>query len=209
MFSTIRLQIQAVGSALLLPVQDTLFRLLEVFVCDLHTAFTKRHQTSFSTDGLDVSAGQVILGHDELRKVDISRKGHLRCVDVEDSAFSFLIRQWELDLAIDSAGADQGRVESLNAIGGHDHLDVATRVKTVELVQQLQHGSLDLAFAAGVGVVSLCAHSVDFVDENDGRCVFFCNTEQLADEFRSITLKGIEVNEIQRCSYRVLPNISE
>lgn len=50
-------------------------------------------------------------------------------------------------------GSDEGGVQGFYPIGGHDDLDVSPRVKAVQLVEQLQHGSLDLPLAAGVGVV--------------------------------------------------------
>jgi hypothetical protein len=39
-------------------------------------------------------------------------------------------------------------VERLNLVCGHEDLDVATSVKAIKLVEEFQHGSLDLAFTA-------------------------------------------------------------
>jgi hypothetical protein len=39
-------------------------------------------------------------------------------------------------------------------IGGHQHFDVASRVKAVQLIDELQHGTLDLIIAASTIVKS-------------------------------------------------------
>lgn len=50
-------------------------------------------------------------------------------------------------------GSDEGRVQGFYPIGGHDDFDVSPRVEAVQLVEQLQHGPLDLPLTPGVGVV--------------------------------------------------------
>jgi hypothetical protein len=64
------------------------------------------------------------------------------------------VRQRELDLSIDSSRSNERRVERLDLIGGHDDFDVASSVEPVELVEEFEHGSLDLSLAAGGRVVS-------------------------------------------------------
>lgn len=49
--------------------------------------------------------------------------------------------------------SDEGRIQGLDPIGGHDDLDVSSGVKSVQLVEELQHGSLDLTLASRVGVI--------------------------------------------------------
>jgi hypothetical protein len=88
----------------------------------------------------------------------------------------------EQNLAVDAARSDEGRVERLDFVGGHDDLDVATIVEAVQLVQQLKHGALDLAFAARGRLVPLGADGVDLIDEDNGRRVLGCDLEELAHE---------------------------
>jgi hypothetical protein len=64
------------------------------------------------------------------------------------------VRQRELDLSIDSSRSNERRVERLDLVGGHDDFDVASSVEPVELVEEFEHGSLDLSLAAGGRVVS-------------------------------------------------------
>ena len=41
---------------------------------------------------------------------------------------------------VKTSWSEQGRVESVGSVGGHDHLDLTERVKAVHLVQQLSGG---------------------------------------------------------------------
>lgn len=59
------------------------------------------------------------------------------------------VRQAKLDLAVQTAWSHEGRVQGVWPVGGHQHLDVATRVEAVQLVDELQHCPLDLIVTAG------------------------------------------------------------
>ena len=59
-------------------------------------------------------------------------------------------------------------------------------VKTIKLIQQLQHSPLDFLLPSRVGVVSLCSNSVDLVDEDDCWGVLLSCLEQLPHQFRSV-----------------------
>ncbi len=91
------------------------------------------HETSFCTDGFDVRAGEVLLGADVFVDVDVVRQRHPIGVNVEDAATGFVVRQRKLDLSVNPARTDQGRIQAVDTVGGHDHLHVTTRVKSVEL----------------------------------------------------------------------------
>lgn len=54
------------------------------------------------------------------------------------------VRQAELDLPVQTSRPHEGRVQGVRSVGGHQHFDVATRVKSVQLVDELQHSPLDL-----------------------------------------------------------------
>ena len=57
------------------------------------------------------------------------------------------IRVLEENLSVNTTRADQGRVESVDLVGSHDDLDVTAVVETVQLVEQLQHSSLNFALS--------------------------------------------------------------
>lgn len=45
---------------------------------------------------------------------------------------------------------DQSRVQGLDPVGGHDDLNVASGVKTIQLVKKLQHGPLNFSLTTRV-----------------------------------------------------------
>mmetsp|Transcript_22528 Transcript_22528/g.72949 ORF Transcript_22528/g.72949 Transcript_22528/m.72949 type:complete len:408 (-) Transcript_22528:387-1610(-) len=180
-------QVHALGDAALLLVQSLLLRLAHVHLCDLHAPLSEGQHTGLGAHGLDVGAAELVLGNDEFLQVDVVRERHLARVDLEDPSLGLLVRQWELDLPVDTPGTDHGRVQRIDAVGGHDDLDFAAVVETVELIQQFKHRTLNLLLTTARGVVPLGCHSIDFVDENDRRRGFLRKAEHLADQFRPIT----------------------
>lgn len=62
------------------------------------------------------------------------------------------VGQAELDLPVQTAGPHEGRVQGVWSVGGHQYLDVATRVETVQLVDELQHRPLHLVVSASAVV---------------------------------------------------------
>ena len=54
-------------------------------------------------------------------------------VDLEDVDSALLIWQTELIFGIEPAGAQQGRVQGVRSVGGHQHLNVASRIEAVQL----------------------------------------------------------------------------
>lgn len=66
-----------------------------------------------------------------------------------------MTRQLAADVRADAppTRSDEGRVQRLYPVGGHDDFNVSPRVEAIQLVEQLQHGPLDLPLAAGVGVI--------------------------------------------------------
>ena len=58
------------------------------------------------------------------------------------------VRVLEENLSINTTRTDQSRVESVDLVGGHDDLDVTAVVETVQLVEQLQHSSLNFALSS-------------------------------------------------------------
>lgn len=64
------------------------------------------------------------------------------------------VRQAELNLPVQTARSHQGRVECVRSVGGHQNLDVPTRVEPVQLVDELQHGPLDLVVSTGAIIKS-------------------------------------------------------
>jgi hypothetical protein len=60
----------------------------------------------------------------------------------------FQVGQAKFDLAIETAGTEQGRIERARPVGRHEDLGVAARVKAVHFRDNLQHDPLFLVVAA-------------------------------------------------------------
>ena len=61
-------------------------------------------------------------------EVDVFAEGHAARVDAEDVALRLHVGERKLDLPVDAAGADQGRVQGLDAVRRHDHLRRQTSI---------------------------------------------------------------------------------
>ena len=97
-----------------------------------------------------------------------------------------LVRMGKLDLAIETPGAQQRRVQDVDAVRGGDHLDIGIRLKAVELIKQLKHGTLHFAIARFLAVEPLGADGVQLVDENDGGCFLLGESEGVAHKLGTV-----------------------
>lgn len=94
---------------------------------------------------------------------------------------AFIIRQAKLDFTVQSTRTEQRRVQGIrpecqlapvrsgvgSPVGSHDDFDISARVKSVQLVNELQHGSLNLVITALSIVESGTTNRVDFVEKDD------------------------------------------
>ena len=78
------------------------------------------------------------------------------------------VGQRELDLPVETAGPEEGGVEGVLPVGGHDDLDVGRLVESVHLVEELEQDALNFPVGAGLRVETLRRDRVDLVDEDDG-----------------------------------------
>jgi hypothetical protein len=67
---------------------------------------------------------------DELFEIDVIGECHARRMNVEDAPFGGGVGHWELDFAVDTAGAQQRRVQTLDSVRGHNHLTTTTPQRT-------------------------------------------------------------------------------
>ena len=88
----------------------------------------------------DVSAARTVF------QIYVRAQVHLARDCLEDETLLTPRGQWELDLPVDTTWSDERRVKGLDLVGGHDDLDVPSGVETIELVEELQHSTLDFAF---------------------------------------------------------------
>lgn len=101
----------------------------------------------------------------------ISCRGNTGCtalgVDLEDLSASLEVGKAKLDLAVQAARAHQRRVQSVWAVGRHEHLDVAPRVEAIQLVDDLEHGALHLVVTARAVIEARTTNGIHLVEEHD------------------------------------------
>ena len=95
-------------------------------------------------------------------------KFKLRSIRLDKNYKTVPVGQRELDLPVETAGPEEGGVEGVLPVGGHDDLDVCRLVESVHLVEQLEEDALHLPVGAGLRVETLRRDRVDLVDEDDG-----------------------------------------
>ena len=84
------------------------------------------------------------------------------------------------DLAVEAAGAQQGRVEDVGPVGGRHHHDALGGLEAVHLGQHLVERLLALVVAAAEAGAALAADGVDLVDEDDRPAHLAGRLEQVA-----------------------------
>jgi len=98
--------VKSLGDVALLPVEDLVLRFSEVSHADLHSSFSQGDETRFGAKGLNIGTREVILRHNEFFKVDVGGQAHLARVNLENSSLRLFVREWELDLTINSTRSD-------------------------------------------------------------------------------------------------------
>ena len=101
-------------------------------------------------------------------------------MDLENTLAALEVRVVHHDLAVETAGTQQRRVENVGAVGGRDDDDVGAGFETVHLDQNLVQRLLALVMAAAQSSATLAADRVDFVDEDDRRRFGLGALEQVA-----------------------------
>jgi hypothetical protein len=112
---------------------------------------------------------------------------HALGVDLEDLRTALEVRKAELDLTIQTTGTQQRRVERIGSVGGHQHLDVTTRIEAIELVDELEHGALHFVVAASTIIVSSATDGIDLIKEDDACLLGARHLEQLTHHASTLT----------------------
>mmetsp|Transcript_13197 Transcript_13197/g.33484 ORF Transcript_13197/g.33484 Transcript_13197/m.33484 type:complete len:417 (-) Transcript_13197:74-1324(-) len=158
-------------------------RHLQILLRNVHPPLPQRKHPRLRAHRLHLRAARAAHLLRDLCEVDPADEVHLARVDLEDVQPRRLVRVRELDLAVDPSRAQQRGVQDVDAVGGHEDLDVGDGLEAVELVQELEHGPLDLGVTAAAAAAA-AAHPrapdrVDLVHEDDRRRVLPRHHEQL------------------------------
>ena len=103
---------------------------------------------------------------------------HVPRVYLEDLEPALLVRDLDLDLAVEASWPSQGRVDGVGPVGRRYDDDLASCLEPVHEREQLAD---DSALHLSGDLLSLWSDRVDLVDEYDGRCLLLCFLEDLAE----------------------------
>ena len=102
-------------------------------------------------------------------------------VDFQDLLAALEVGQLHGHPAVKAAGAGEGRVQRLRAVGGGQNDDAVVILKAIHLGQQLVQGLLPLVVAAVLAAVALLANGVDLINEDDAGGFLLGLLEQVTD----------------------------
>ena len=93
-----------------------------MLVAELRSAFPEGDHTRLNTHRLQLCAVELVRAPRQLLVVHVGANGHLPAVDLEDSRARRLVRERELDLAVQTAGTEKGGVENVDTVRRGDDL---------------------------------------------------------------------------------------
>ena len=134
-----------------------------------------------------IGAGEAGRAAGQDLQLHIRRQRHLAHVNLQDALAADHVRVRDHDLTVETAGAQQRRVEHVGTVGGGDQDDAFIGLETVHLDQKLVQRLLALVVAAAKAGAAMAADGVDLVDEDDAGRVLLRLLEHVADPRRADT----------------------
>ena len=161
--------------------QNLVLRLLEVLHLDHARRPARRHQRRFIAKVRQIGTGHAGRPARDDVRADVLAQRHLAHVDVEDLLASTNIGQRHIDLAVETARAQQRRVQYVRPVGrgDHDHADVG--FKSVHLNQHLVERLLAFIVTPTQAGSALASDRVDFVDKDDAGRILLGVIEHVAN----------------------------
>lgn len=95
------------------------------------------------------------------------------------------IWQTKFHFSVQTTRSHQRWIQNVRPVGGHQHFDVASRIETVQLIDQLQHGTLHFVIATCSVVESRTADRIDLVEEYQARLLRSGHLEQFTNHTRT------------------------
>mmetsp|Transcript_3083 Transcript_3083/g.5205 ORF Transcript_3083/g.5205 Transcript_3083/m.5205 type:complete len:212 (+) Transcript_3083:249-884(+) len=88
-------------------------------------------------------------------------------MDSHDLCSSIFRGVWQFNLTIQPSRPQQCRVQNVRTVRGGNDLDHVIRVKSIQLTQQFQHGTLDLAITRLVAPKTFGTNSIQLVNKDN------------------------------------------
>ena len=161
--------------------------LVEGAVVDQLGVGARRQQRSLVQHVREVGAGEAGRLAGEHFEVDAGGERLAATVHLEDLLAAVEVGSVDADLAVETTGTQQRRVEDVGAVRRRDHDDVRLDVEAVHLDEELVQRLLALVVSTAEACATVTADRVDLVDEDDRRGVLLGLLEQVAHTARADT----------------------
>ena len=147
---------------------------------DLRQVVARGEQRSLVHHVHQIRAGEVGGAAGQHLQIHVLAQGLVAGMHLQDLLATDHVGVVDHDAAVEAAGAQQGRVEHVAAVGGSKHDHALVVGKAVHLDEQLVQGLLALVVTAAQACAALAADRVDLIDEHDGGGVLLGLGEQVA-----------------------------
>ena len=160
--------------------QDLVAGTVEVVHADFLLAATRGKQRRFVGQVGQVRTGEARGTARDHHRLDIVGQRQLAHVHLEDLLAALDVRQADYDLAIETARAQQRRIQHVRTVGGGDDDHALASLETVHFDQQLVQRLLALVMTAAETGATMATDGVDFIDEDDARGLLLGLLEHVA-----------------------------
>ena len=172
--------VEYAGAAFAAPA-DFVAGFFEVFFLDGGGAAAGGEEGGFVHEVGEVGAGEAGGAAGDVAEFDGGVELDFAGVDFEDGFASVEGGEVHYDLAVEAAGAEEGGVEDVGAVGGGDDDDAFLGVEAVHFDEQGVEGLLAFVVAAANAGEAGAADGVNLVYEDDAGGVLFALLEHVAD----------------------------
>mmetsp|Transcript_4465 Transcript_4465/g.10380 ORF Transcript_4465/g.10380 Transcript_4465/m.10380 type:complete len:347 (-) Transcript_4465:220-1260(-) len=112
---------------------------------------------------------------------------HLRSEGLEDQPTLPTVGHWEFNFPVQSPRAQEGGIQSVFSVCGHDDLHSGVLVESVHLVEKLQKDSLHLTIRPSLRIESLRSNRIHLINEHNARFVLPRQPEHISDHSRALS----------------------
>lgn len=171
----------------LFVILDLPARLHKVLLNTVVPVFANGEHTGLSAHVSQVSAIELLANLSQSLEINVSLCCNGFRMDFQDFLTSCFIRQWNLDLSVESSRSKQCRIQNIRPVCCHNHLNSAKLVESIKLVQQLHQSSLHLSVCRITLTEPPASNRVDFVHEDDAGFVISCIAEHFSNNSRRLS----------------------
>ena len=144
----------------------------EVLMKHVVSFSSDREHASFSAHVSQISTVEIFGNLSNGIIIDLTVLCYGLSVDLKDVHSASFIGKADFNLSIKTTRSQKCGVKGVWSISCHNYLNLAELIETIELVQKLHQGSLDLTISAGALRETLATDSIYLIHEDDAWLVF-------------------------------------